>query len=224
MTVGTKEGSLWKVSDNSDYSGSQKHETVDPKSGENELNELIRWSLGTVRPEVAIDLGKPTWRIIKCDSSDNSLEELAADKGEGCPSKFLTMCLNSVQEALYQDEPYNSKDDKPYFTDSWGFDFWSCYNKGIDVLDKDGVDSKARKITWIASTAADSISMKEEEEEAGAKAEAEGVSLDRPFLLYLVPSQEKASKVLEVCKTLEECGYVHSFCTRVFPWISKLKS
>ncbi|KAG6410077.1 hypothetical protein SASPL_128125 [Salvia splendens] len=215
MTVGTKEGSLWKGGLSS---GSGKHETVDPENRENGLKELIRWSLGIVRPEVSVDLGKPTWRVIKCDSSNNSLEEHDADKGKGCPSKFLTTCLNSVQEALYQDEPYNSEDDMPYFTDSWGFDFWSCYNKGIDVLDKDGADSKTRKIAWIASTAADSISMKEEEEEeeAGAEAGAEedDGSSDSPFLLYLVPSQEKASKVLEVCKPLEECGvytlFLHS--------------
>ncbi|KAL1553163.1 hypothetical protein AAHA92_13871 [Salvia divinorum] len=194
-----EDGSLCEggLLDNAVYSSSQKHEIVEPESPENGLKELVR-SVGIVGPKIAIDLGKPAWRVIKWDSSNNSWEELVADRDEGCPSKFLVMCLNSLQDALHEDKTYSSEVGRPYFANSWGFDFWSCYVKGIDVLDTDGADSKNEKIAWVTSTAAASITSREEEDE--------DVSINSPFLLYLVPSQEKACKVVEVCKTLEEFG------------------
>ncbi|XP_057798824.1 uncharacterized protein LOC131014755 [Salvia miltiorrhiza] len=200
-TVETKVGSLWKGchNDNAVRSGSRKKESMEPENLENGMAELVR-SVGIIGQEIAIDVGKPTWRIIRWDDSNHSWEELDADSDDGCPSKFLIQCLNSIQNAL----ELSPEEGRPFFTNSWGYEFWSCYNNGNDVLDTDGVYSKIEKIAWITSTATDSISMKEKE----------GVSLNCPFLLYLVPSQDIACKVLEVCKPLEALGvctlFLHS--------------
>lgn len=187
-TVETKVGGLWKGCHNGNAarSGNQKQDIMESENWENGMAELVR-SVGIVGPEIAIDLGKPTWRIVKWDGSSRSWEELDAESDEGCPSKFLIMCLNSIQNALQQDEAFSAGDGRPYFANSWGFEFWSCYNNGNDVLDTDGADSKIEKIAWITSTATDSISMNEKD----------GVSLDCPFLVYLVPSQLKACKVVD---------------------------
>ncbi|GFQ00353.1 hypothetical protein PHJA_002179300 [Phtheirospermum japonicum] len=144
-------------------------------------------------PEIAINVGKPTCQIIKWDGHDNSWKELGSVTNTESPSKYVIMCLNSIQDAL------NSETDKPLFASVWGLDFWNCYCTGKDVLETNVADSTVEQIAWIASTAADNISMKEKE----------GTSFGGPFLLYLVPSQDKASKVRQICKPLKERG-VHT--------------
>ncbi|KAH6803027.1 P-loop containing nucleoside triphosphate hydrolases superfamily protein [Perilla frutescens var. frutescens] len=146
--------------------------------------------------EVATNLGKPTHQIIKRDRSKHSWEELVSDHIVGSPSKFLIMCLNTIQNALHDGAALSGERDKPLFADAWGLEFWNCYCTGKDVLEVNGVDSKMEQIAWIASTAADIISMKEKE----------GISFTGPFLLYLVPSQDKASEVRGVCKQLKVHG------------------
>ncbi|XP_057789398.1 uncharacterized protein LOC131006241 [Salvia miltiorrhiza] len=150
-------------------------------------------------PEIATNLGKPAHRIIKRDGSKCSWKELVSDHIDGSPSKFLIMCLNTIQSALHNGAALSGGKDKPLFASAWGLEFWNCYCAGIDVLEASGADSKREQISWIASTAADIISMKEKE----------GVSFTGPFLLYLVPSQEKASEVRGVCKPLKGLG-VHT--------------
>lgn len=102
-----------------------------------------------------------------------------------CPSKYLIMCLNEIESALCNDGTYIPEEDKPLFASTWGIEFWKCYSAGKDILETSGSSSSIEKIAWIVCSAADSISRKDEEV----------VSCTSPFLLFLVPSKEKASKV-----------------------------
>ncbi|GFZ06037.1 P-loop containing nucleoside triphosphate hydrolases superfamily protein [Actinidia rufa] len=126
-------------------------------------------------------------------------QQRQAFEHSGCPSKFLILCLNSIQNALRHDGFFSTEEDKPLFVDKWGVAFWKCYSVGKDILETGGACSTTEQIAWIASTAADSIARKEKE----------GLSLTGPFLLFIVPSQEKASKVRSVCKPLKALG-VHT--------------
>lgn len=125
-------------------------------------------------------------------------DELEAWKSgdSGCPSKFLLMCLNSIQDSLLGDGELSKEQGEPLFANSWGVKFWYSYSLGHDVLEKSGTSASVEQIAWMASSAADSIS----------RMEKEGVSFRSPFLLFLVPSQEKAVKVRSVCKPLKASG------------------
>lgn len=149
-------------------------------------------SISFMGPEVATNLGKPTHQIIKRDGSNHSYKEFVSDHTNGSPSKFLIMCLNTIQDALHQGTLLSCEKDKPLISNAWGLEFWNSYCTGKDVLESSGVDSKLEQIAWVASTAADIVSMKEKED----------VSFTGPLLLYLVPSQDKAS---EVCRLLTPC-------------------
>lgn len=117
----------------------------------------------------------------------------------GCPSKFLIMCLNSIETELRNEGVFGNEEGKPLFIDRWGVEFWKCYSEGKDVLEICGSSLTVEQISWIASTAADEITRKEKE----------GLSLPTPSLLFLVPSQENAVKVRSVCKPLKGLG-VHT--------------
>jgi len=114
-------------------------------------------------------------------------DELEAWKSgdSGCPSKFLLMCLNSIQDSLLGDGELSKEQGEPLFANSWGVKFWYSYSLGHDVLEKSRTSASVEQIAWMASSAADSIS----------RMDKEGVSFRSPFLLFLVPSQEKAVKV-----------------------------
>ncbi|XP_024030395.1 uncharacterized protein LOC21399841 isoform X1 [Morus notabilis] len=112
-----------------------------------------------------------------------------------CPSKYLIMCLNEIENALRHDDTHTAEEDKPLFVSTWGIEFWKCYSAGKDILET-SVSSTVEQISWIVCSAADTISRKEEE----------GLSYSSPFLLFLVPSQEKAVKVRSVCKPLKVHG------------------
>lgn len=149
-------------------------------------------SISFMGPEVATNLGKPTHQIIKRDGSNHSYKEFVSDHTNGSPSKFLIMCLNTIQDALHLGTLLSGEKDKPLISNAWGLEFWNSYCTGKDVLESSGADSKLEQIAWVASTAADIVSMKEKED----------VSFTGPLLLYLVPSQDKAS---EVCRLLTPC-------------------
>lgn len=110
----------------------------------------------------------------------------------GCPSKFLIMCLNSIESELRNEGLFGNEEGKPLFVDTWGVEFWKCYSEGKDVLETRGSSLTVEQIAWIASTAADDMARKERED----------LSLPTPFLLFLVPSQEKAIKVCSLCMNL----------------------
>lgn len=163
------------------------------ENGMPEFGKSVGCIMGQV---VAIDVGKPTCRVLKWDGSNRSWEEDDEEWEDGCPSKFLIMCLNYIQNALEVEDGGSTDHDKPFYASHWGFEFWSGYSNGNDVLDMEGGGSKIEKIAWIASTAADTIATKEKDD----------VPFDDPFLLYLVPSKDAATEVREVCKVLEEVG------------------
>ena len=74
----------------------------------------------------------------------------------------------------------------PYFLNNFYF-FFQCYLARKDVLETSGTFSAVEKVTWIVSSATDTISKKDE-----------GLLYASPFLLFLVPSQEKATNVCVV--------------------------
>lgn len=112
-----------------------------------------------------------------------------------CPSKYLIMCLNEIENALRHDGTHSTEEDKPLFVSAWGIEFWKHYSAEKDMLETSGT-STLEQISWIVCSAADTISRKDEE----------GLSYSSPFLLFLVPSQEKAMKVRTVCKPLKVHG------------------
>ncbi|KAM2264042.1 DEAD-box ATP-dependent RNA helicase 40-like [Malus sylvestris] len=113
-----------------------------------------------------------------------------------CPSKYLIQCLNAIENSLRCDGTYDNEEDKPLFVSTWGVEFWKCYSAGKDILETSRTSSKMEQIAWMVSCTADSVSRKDEE----------GLSVTSPFLLFLVPSQEKATKVRSVCKPLKALG------------------
>ncbi|KAJ0103067.1 hypothetical protein Patl1_05953 [Pistacia atlantica] len=122
--------------------------------------------------------------------------QVQASENSDCPSKFLILCLNAIQNALHHEGTYSVEEGKPLFFNSWGIDFWRCYSSETDILETSGSSSTTEQIAWMVSTAADNIARKEKE----------GFSFSSPFLLFLVPSQEKAAKVRSVCKPLKPLG------------------
>ncbi|CAI9759797.1 unnamed protein product [Fraxinus pennsylvanica] len=142
-----------------------------------------------------VDLRKEMVQLSNEDGPNHFENKHGLENNIECPSKFLIMCLNSVQNALCHSGTINNED-KPLFANAWGIKFWNCYSNGKNLLETSGADSTIQQIAWIASTAADSIARKEKE----------GVSFTGPFLLFLVPSQEKASQVRQVCKPLKAIG------------------
>ena len=41
-----------------------------------------------------------------------------------CPSKFLILCLKSIQSALQQDVTFNRKEDEPLLVNEWGVELF----------------------------------------------------------------------------------------------------
>ncbi|KAK9674308.1 hypothetical protein RND81_12G225000 [Saponaria officinalis] len=138
------------------------------------------------------EMGKGNKKINSKNSSSGDL---------GWPSNFLIKCLNSMRDLLVFDGQIEEQEESfvPY---SWGFEFWKSYSLGRDILENSGTSPSVQQIAWITSTAADSITRKESEVTS---------LLNSPFLLYLVPSQEKAVKVRSLCKPLKPFG-IHTVC------------
>lgn len=109
----------------------------------------------------------------------------AFDNHMDAPTKFLILCLKNIQDGLQQDGTFNDGEDKPFFVHTWGIEFWKYFTCGKDIIGTNQAHATVEQIAWVAATAADAISSKEKE----------GISISSPFLLFLVPSQEKAAKV-----------------------------
>ncbi|CAI9780085.1 unnamed protein product [Fraxinus pennsylvanica] len=162
------------------------------------------------RQETAINLGKTMIPVINGN-------ELSHDWTEHIyPSKFLMMCLNTIQNSL-ENVGALKIEDGPLFATEWGVEFWNCYSSRKDVLEMSGADSTREQIAWMASAAADTITRKENE----------GLSFNSPFHLFLVPSLDKAFEVRLVWKPLEAVGIytlsLHSG-TSIEKQIHRLKS
>ncbi|XP_052876548.1 uncharacterized protein LOC108489525 isoform X2 [Gossypium arboreum] len=119
-----------------------------------------------------------------------------ACKSSDFPSKYLILCLKAIEDTLYPDGTYNGEEGNRLFVNPWGIEFWKCYSAGKDILETSGSSSDFEQIAWIASTAADVISRREKE----------GHLFTGPFLLFIVPSKEKALKVRSLCKPLKAQG------------------
>ncbi|KAL8540755.1 hypothetical protein ACS0TY_002105 [Phlomoides rotata] len=109
-------------------------------------------------------------------------------RAKGIARRILWCCasnFNSIEDALQKIDDFITERNRPFYANPWGIEFWSYYVSGKDVLEGDVSDSKIEKIAWITTTAADTISTKEDE----------GVSFNGHFLLYLVPSLDKVHGV-----------------------------
>ncbi|KAF8706543.1 hypothetical protein HU200_030825 [Digitaria exilis] len=129
--------------------------------------------------------------------------ERAAETEEGGvdfdrPSKFLVVCLNAIRDAV---APEDGGGDSIHGKGDWGVELWrSCSAPApSDVLDTSGSCSTMEQTAWLVSTACDIV----------ARKERLGMVVSCPFLLYLVPSQEKAAQVRSICKPLKPLG-IHS--------------
>ncbi|EOA29049.1 hypothetical protein CARUB_v10025303mg [Capsella rubella] len=136
----------------------------------------------------------------KVKSRDKTIKEAGVEKPIG-PSKFLMSNLNEIESSFRKDSTYSEQHDKFLFTSTWGIEFWKCFLSGKDILETSGMSSTVEQIAWIVSTAADAIAKREKDEEKNDEVEC-----NSPFLLYLVPSQSKASQVRSVCKALKGIG------------------
>ncbi|KAL5569534.1 hypothetical protein UlMin_026109 [Ulmus minor] len=114
------------------------------------------------------------------------------------PSKYLIMCLNEIKDALFlrHNDTCIAEEVNPFLVSTWGIEFWKSYSAGNDIIETSGTSSTVDQIAWIVCSAADSISKKDEE----------GLSWTSPFLLFLVPSQDKATEVRKVCIPLKVHG------------------
>uniref|UniRef100_A0A0D9XWX0 DEAD/DEAH-box helicase domain-containing protein n=1 Tax=Leersia perrieri TaxID=77586 RepID=A0A0D9XWX0_9ORYZ len=132
------------------------------------------------------------------------------------PSKFLVVCLNAIRDAAAasEDAGAGAGDGGIHDMGSWGVELWNCCSAASpsDVLDTSGDCATREQTAWVVSTACDIVARKEKL----------GVVVSCPFLLYLVPSQERAVQILisdsignvfvqvrSICKPLKALG-IHS--------------
>ncbi|KAK1299934.1 hypothetical protein QJS10_CPB13g01701 [Acorus calamus] len=105
------------------------------------------------------------------------------------------------QDAWVKEGSFDSNVNGFLLASSWGIEFWkSCRFSGLDMLVKGRGDCLSREhVAWVVSTASDMV----------AGMEKDGLTIANPFLLYIVPSHEKAVQVRAVCKPLKALG-VHT--------------
>jgi hypothetical protein len=120
-----------------------------------------------------------------------AIRERATDTEEGRvdfdrPSKFLVVCLNAIRDAVASEDGGGSSS-SIHGAGDWGVELWrSCSAPPpSDVLDTSGACATMEQTAWLVSTACDIV----------ARKERLGMVVSCPFLLYLVPSQEKAAPV-----------------------------
>ncbi|VVA93021.1 unnamed protein product [Arabis nemorensis] len=136
----------------------------------------------------------------KEDKKPNVMSIDVIGKNIDGPLKFLTSCLNKIDSSFRSDGTYtDDQHDKYLFTSTWGIEFWKCFWSGKDILETSGTSSTMEQIAWIVSTATDAIARREKEE-------PEESFRNSPYLLFLVPSPSRASKVRSVCKALKGLG------------------
>jgi hypothetical protein len=100
------------------------------------------------------------------------------------PSKFLVVCLNAIRDAVATGDGGGGG---IHGSGDWGVELWRSCSAAVpcDVLDTSGPCATLEQTAWLVSTACDII----------ARKERLGLVVSCPFLLYLVPSQEKATQV-----------------------------
>jgi hypothetical protein len=121
----------------------------------------------------------------------NAVREWVTEREEGIvgydrPSKFLVVCLNAIRDVVAPGDGGGSI----HGAGDWGVELWrSCSAAApCDVLDTSGPCATLEQTAWLVSTACDIF----------ARKEGLGMVVSCPVLLYLVPSQEKATQVSTV--------------------------
>ena len=94
-------------------------------------------------------------------------------------SKYLVLCLKAIQESS------DVKRGSALVACKWGIEFWRSLSSGLDVMDSSGDCASPEQIAWLAAVASDII----------ARREKDGLLVPCPFLVFLVPSQDRASEV-----------------------------
>lgn len=121
----------------------------------------------------------------------NQMAELCCDQQQhddeisDFPSKFVFWCLSAIENALRHGDAYTDGEGNSFFLNSWGLEFSKCFSTGKDLMETSGTFATTEQIAWMISGAADDFVRKEKQ----------GISLDCPFLLFLVPSEKKAGQV-----------------------------
>ncbi|KAG2555818.1 DEAD-box ATP-dependent RNA helicase 40-like [Panicum virgatum] len=137
-------------------------------------------------------------------AKSKAIRERATETEEGGvdfdrPSKFLVVCLNAIRDAVAPEDGGGSS--SIHGAGDWGVELWMCCSAPApsDVLDTSGASATLEQTAWLVSTACDIV----------ARKERLGMVVSCPFLLYIVPSQEKAAQVRSICKPLKSLG-IHS--------------
>ncbi|KAG6522278.1 uncharacterized protein LOC122052736 [Zingiber officinale] len=121
----------------------------------------------------------------------------AWDSNYGSLSKFLILCLNAIQDAWKeQEEGCSGSSDGSLLAFDWGVEFWKRCSSGSHIIESSGACACKKKLAWLVSTASDIITRKEKQ----------GNVIASPFLLFLVPTKEKAMQVRSICKPFKSLG------------------
>ena len=124
-------------------------------------------------------------------AKSKGMRERATEAEEGGvdfdrPSKFLVVCLNAIRDAAAPEDG-GGGGGSIHGAGDWGVELWRCCcaPAPTDVLDTSGSCATLEQTAWLVSTACDIV----------ARKERLGMVVSCPFLLYIVPSQEKAARV-----------------------------
>ncbi|XP_020527369.1 DEAD-box ATP-dependent RNA helicase 20 isoform X1 [Amborella trichopoda] len=114
----------------------------------------------------------------------------------GSVPNSLFLCLNAIQSAWIQADSLPESLKTSLFSNKWGIEFWKAFSDGFDILGVTEASLNREHVAWIVSTAAVIFATTEK-----------GLSSSSPFLIYLVPSQDIATKVRSLCKPLKAIGF-----------------
>ncbi|ONK77627.1 uncharacterized protein A4U43_C02F8780 [Asparagus officinalis] len=128
---------------------------------------------------------------------------------DGCLPKFLTLCLNAIENSWKEKQDEDVEEEEVgnvsrkqhdlLASSSWGAELWRRCSSGWNVVDSSsggGVCARKEQLAWLLSTASDIIARKEKQ----------GLVIPTPFLIFLVPSRQRALQVRSLCKPLKALG------------------
>ncbi|OIW07772.1 hypothetical protein TanjilG_03559 [Lupinus angustifolius] len=203
-----------------DRHGKEDFKTKGPKKKtlpmKDEMVPLIEKGATRRKGSLDVKISKKSYHLEKENESDKATDNLSESENteeteteddlsgaqqnhreiSEFPSKFVFWCLSSIENALREGDAYTDGEGNSLFANSWGLEFSKCYATGKDVMETSGNSATNEQIAWVISGAADTFVGKE----------LQGVSFSSPFLIFLVPSQEKATQVRKVCKPLKSIG------------------
>lgn len=153
-----------------------------------DISQKLNQQTGTGSVAANNSLGREC--IINSEKKNIEVADLCGARQLGCeisefPSKFVFWCLSAIENALRHGDAYTDGEGNSFFLNSWGLEFSKCYSTGKDLMDTSGTSATTEQIAWVVSAAADTFVRKEKQ----------GLSFACPFLLFLVPSHEKAVQV-----------------------------